>query len=317
MSDDTRELFKRCPQCGVIMTFETKDGLRQSLKTNSVCQLCQGNNRRKHNLDPFFNKEKEVWEKHCPQCNQIIIYRDRKSMIRSLERKLICVPCSGKNKTIDYTPHPAYNPTTKTWIRYCPQCNDTIHYIKFRSYRNGDKNNAICMSCAMTEVSNRPEIRLNSSITMKKILSTAFSKKELQLYELIKHLGFIHNDGANLINICGYFPDMVHSDYKLIVEFYGDRYHANPKDKRFADDSAIIKVGREIKTAKQIRDRDAKRQKILEDAGYQVVIVWERNFLKEGYNSDTIKYIADIVNSYSSASLQALVPVSYQPKSKL
>lgn len=99
-----------------------------------------------------------------------------------------------------------------------------------------------------------------------------------------------------------YFPDMVHSEYKLLVEHYGNKYHANPRDKRFGPDDAIIKIGRIEKTAKQIRERDTKRQKTLEDAGYQMIIVWEDVFSKESNREGIVRDIESVVNEYKNKS---------------
>lgn len=64
-------------------------------------------------------------------------------------------------------------------------------------------------------------------------------------------------------------PDIV-INKKIIVEFYGDYFHANPRLHK-ADDY-ILKKGM---TAQQLWEEDSKRQKMLEDAGYSVIVVWQ------------------------------------------
>lgn len=58
-----------------------------------------------------------------------------------------------------------------------------------------------------------------------------------------------------------------------VIEFYGDYWHANPA---VYDPTYII--SRKRMTASEIWARDAERIKKIEAEGYQVKIVWERNF---------------------------------------
>ena len=67
-------------------------------------------------------------------------------------------------------------------------------------------------------------------------------------------------------------PDMV-VDGKVVVEFYGDYFHANPK--MHTADEYIVKKG---KTAKELWEADAQRKKLLEDAGFVVLVVWQNEF---------------------------------------
>jgi G:T-mismatch repair DNA endonuclease (very short patch repair protein) len=338
--DTNGKLFKTCPQCSATMTYDSQTGFEYGIKNNSVCQVCQGLNIRKPGFDQYYNQESGTWEKPCSQCKtSIMSYETKKHLMRSVNGNFFCKSCDRLRRIVDQTKLPGYIPSVKiiivndepiqkneiktkeveVWIRSCPQCSCNINYASHRSFRIGNENNYRCASCVMTEVSNRPEQRAKSSNTMKKILTTAWSKKELELFELIKHLGFTHNDGANLINIEGYFPDMVHNQHKLLVEFYGDRYHANPRNKKFGPDDAQIKFGREIKLAKNIRERDAKRQKILEKAGYRVIIVWEDMFNLVKNRPIIVEKIENVVKRFDeklnhSASLAHLPDVSYHAK---
>lgn len=65
------------------------------------------------------------------------------------------------------------------------------------------------------------------------------------------------------------YPDFLYGN--KIIEFYGDYFHANPK--RYSDDDMIRN-----KTAKEVREANDKRTKLLVDAGYQVKIVWEYDY---------------------------------------
>lgn len=63
---------------------------------------------------------------------------------------------------------------------------------------------------------------------------------------------------------------------KLVIEFYGDYWHANPK--KYSADSLITVIG---KSASEIWERDAIRQQALTSHGYNVLVIWESE-----YNSD-------------------------------
>jgi G:T-mismatch repair DNA endonuclease (very short patch repair protein) len=58
-----------------------------------------------------------------------------------------------------------------------------------------------------------------------------------------------------------------------VIEFFGDYWHANPSV--YMADHVIA---RKKKTAKQIQLEDAERIAKIEAAGYQVKIVWEREY---------------------------------------
>ncbi len=65
-----------------------------------------------------------------------------------------------------------------------------------------------------------------------------------------------------------FYPDIITLKDKVIIEFYGDMWHANPKFYKAED---MIHHG---KTAKEIWSKDKERIKILESEGYKVVVIW-------------------------------------------
>lgn len=70
-------------------------------------------------------------------------------------------------------------------------------------------------------------------------------------------------------------PDIVLVDYPIIIECFGDLWHAHPD--KYRDDDTIIKyTGPE--SAKSIREFDSIRNKHLESFGFQVIIIWEQDF---------------------------------------
>ena len=115
------------------------------------------------------------------------------------------------------------------------------------------------------------------------------STGEIEIFEFIASLGV--NPAAN-ISILGYNVDILVD--KQIIEYFGDYWHAS--DVMYIDESVIhptinISIG-------DIRKRDARKIKKLEDAGYLVQIIWEHDWLA---NKEIIKQqLRDIFNAKNS-----------------
>jgi G:T-mismatch repair DNA endonuclease (very short patch repair protein) len=101
----------------------------------------------------------------------------------------------------------------------------------------------------------------------------------------IKTLRF--SDGSYL------FPDIIIEDIGLIIELYGNFWHASPK--RYLPDDIIY---RGI-TAKEIWNRDNKRLEKLTLLKYQVIIIWEYEYTnnKEGI----LRRLNELINYESCA----------------
>jgi len=77
-----------------------------------------------------------------------------------------------------------------------------------------------------------------------------------------------------------YAPDFYIPSKKLIIEAYGDYWHANPSI--FSDSKKIFK----IKTAKEIWEKDALKKLTFETNGYRYLFFWESDIVS---NVDAIK----------------------------
>jgi G:T-mismatch repair DNA endonuclease (very short patch repair protein) len=66
-----------------------------------------------------------------------------------------------------------------------------------------------------------------------------------------------------------YIPDFILKDKKVIIEVFGDFWHANPKN--YDADDLIFST----KRAKDIWEKDAIKKQVLENLGYTVYIVWQ------------------------------------------
>lgn len=87
-----------------------------------------------------------------------------------------------------------------------------------------------------------------------------------------------------------YKYDFCVEDKKIIIEFNGDFYHANPN--MYIHDDILNLRYKKIK-AQDIWDYDKTKIKFAEDAGYKVVVVWESDFKqnKEKIINDLLEII--------------------------
>ena len=103
------------------------------------------------------------------------------------------------------------------------------------------------------------------------------SKISLELFDGIKNVtnvGNYHGSGGGEHRIGLYFVDFAYED--KVIEFYGDFWHANPQ-KYVSDD--FIRCGKLIeRQAKDIWAKDKVRIDAIEEAGYKIKIVWEKDF---------------------------------------
>ncbi len=102
------------------------------------------------------------------------------------------------------------------------------------------------------------------------------SKSELEFFQMLSEewAGFLNKDTIH-IGKHWFLPDALVDFYKVVVEFYGDFWHANPK-MYFADE-----IVRDNITAKEIWEKDKNRICELIGGGYDVVVVWESDFKED------------------------------------
>lgn len=81
-------------------------------------------------------------------------------------------------------------------------------------------------------------------------------------------------------------------DYMLgnkVIEFYGDTMHANPIKYKPSDFPSILKR----QNAQYIWNKDAYKQHVIKEAGYELLIVWEHDF--KWNKEETIKRCKDFL----------------------
>lgn len=70
-----------------------------------------------------------------------------------------------------------------------------------------------------------------------------------------------------------FFVDIYIKKYNLVIEVYGDYWHANPK--KYKEDDILSFPGERTITAKQIWKENNDRINIIKELGFNVLIFWE------------------------------------------
>jgi len=118
--------------------------------------------------------------------------------------------------------------------------------------------------------------------TKKKIISgmvNAHGKSRSKISEQLKqdliklniYDGFVSEEVFH-----GFVPDEINHKIKIIIEFFGDLYHCNPK--RYKNPDLYIKAIQ--RTVQEQWDRDRRRLACFYKHGYSVIIIWEYNYKK-------------------------------------
>ena len=84
-----------------------------------------------------------------------------------------------------------------------------------------------------------------------------------------------------------YLPDIYIESKKIIIELYGEYWHAHPD--RYQEEDV---VHHNVK-AKDIWNRDKIRENVLTELGYTVIIIWSEKYKKDKEN--TLSYIRSLL----------------------
>jgi hypothetical protein len=109
-----------------------------------------------------------------------------------------------------------------------------------------------------------------------------------------KHAKFAELNREKFIKIGEKFTSVDFVYKNICIEFYGDLWHANPAKYKENDKPSPIKELSHL-TAKEIWNRDAERNRILEERGYSVYIVWEIDYIKN--KQKIIQNMLEVCNS--------------------
>lgn len=192
------------------------------------------------------------------------------------------------------------------FTRQCPDCISNIIYSSQKKLRRAEKSNKTCRSCSAKRMWRKPGSVHSTAETKKKISnsvkvlhtdpeytfratrawieaarSTKVSKLELSVRDQLLSFEFLHSNDRLEKFVGPYIPDYVNYRSKIILEIYGNYWHANPRI--FSADCTLY----DGLTAQQIWNRDNLRQAFYEQRSWRVIIIWEDeiNLILERLNS--------------------------------
>jgi hypothetical protein len=216
----------------------------------------------------------------CPRCEEEIKTYSKQSTIacrnhfRKINNGSVCKSCLLKSQLGEGNPF--YGKT---------HSKETIEKIsKNRKGKGiGEKN-------AMYKQENRNKIgvKLKERIKTNPIKYNKVSKVELLLLNEIRKK---YPDAIGSFNVDKYICDIFIPSLNLIIEFYGDYWHCNPK--KYEPTYYHL---RKKKTSEQIWSEDKIRVDNIKKLGYDFIIIWEEDFKIPSYVKTFIKKLNNVKN---------------------
>ena len=119
------------------------------------------------------------------------------------------------------------------------------------------------------------------------------SKLELKMFDILKDLNL---DIISQFKFSDYYHkyDFKIKHTKILIEIYGDYWHANPKI--YNKNQKIKYPNNVIKLSNDIWENDIHHNTIAESKGYKVIILWESD-IRNKTNLELKKYIIDAINN--------------------
>jgi G:T-mismatch repair DNA endonuclease (very short patch repair protein) len=154
-----------------------------------------------------------------------------------------------------------------------------------RNHYNSINKNSNCKSCSLilqrgkgNPFYGKKHTKQTLDLISKKISEnppkqSSVSKMEKKLLNEIKNRGI---NAKGTVSIDKFICDIFIEQYNLIIEFYGDYWHCNPKKYN----SEYLHPHKK-KTAKEIWEEDKVRIDYLKNLGYNLEIIWEREISDE------------------------------------
>jgi hypothetical protein len=183
--------------------------------------------------------------------------------------------------------------------RKCPMCGKDIKTIskdKTIACRNHFKKlngTSLCKPCSLKLQEGKGNsfygkkhtketlLLLSKTISENPPRQNSVSNKEKKLLTEIKKLKY---NPIGSFSVDKYICDIYIKELNLIIEFNGDYWHCNPKKY----DGDYLHPHKK-KTAKEIWDEDKLRVDNIKKYGYNLMIIWERDFEKPNYVKNIIK----------------------------
>lgn len=135
------------------------------------------------------------------------------------------------------------------------------------------------------KIFNERQLKWQQTLTNNTTLKVGYSKvsqilffKLLSLYKTHDNIYFAEHNREFYLrdnNKKIFVYDFCDNNQKKIIEFQGDNYHANPE--LYTQDTHPFPYNKNL-TAKDIWDKDAYKQNVAKEHGYDILYIWERDF---------------------------------------
>jgi len=264
-------------------------------------------------IEDFFIEKNYRFD--CPRCGQIRYYSSYQSCWNAKYRNSFCKCCGGKKRRI-VVPDCG-------WVRNCPTCNKRLSYSCKGKLKRAIEENNNCRSCGSSK---RPNNRLGKHLTeiTKKKLSESHkglniwsrgrvvsesTKKNMSLAQKLKWKNgcfspsYKSKEQKEILNYCyelGYKPkeeyfiegkpfDILITELNTIIEFNGTYWHCDPR--KYKSD---YYHKQQKKTAEQQWKYDKEKNKLAENAGYKVKVIWEDDWKK---CENKLKFVQEVLNA--------------------
>jgi len=277
---------RECPECGESLTYLNKYNLKMAIEKGGWCLSCRRTGHKhpkevKRTCKWCKTSFKVIWKNRSHKfCTRDCMYEWRKDQNWTTS---ICEHCGKEYK------HPKKH---KKRMFCSNECNRSSEYKKDKlrkwglSDANPRKSQKVKDKIKQTKLErygdenyNNPEQTMKTTLERYGVPAgymvnpsngTRISKGQRKLYDEIKKE---YKDAL----LEHWLPDMQKSvdifipSENKIIEYKGRYWHCDPK--KYSPDyyHTIIKM-----TAEEIWERDAEREKELTDAGYNVIIEWEK-----------------------------------------
>lgn len=230
----------------------------------------------------------------CPNCDKDIktISKDKviacRNHINKMKGTSLCKPCALKLQVGEGNPFYGKKHTKETIKKisenrkgkYCGEKN----HMKKEKYRELSK--SIMTSNWEKNILDRKVIseQMKETRRLGKIKSTITSKKETEIINILSNLG-VH--AIQSFRIDSKVCDIYIPSYNLIIEYFGDYWHCNPK--KYDENYFNQKKGLH---AKEIWDYDNNKIDLIKNYGYNLEVIWESDFKNDN------KLINQIIEKY-------------------
>jgi G:T-mismatch repair DNA endonuclease (very short patch repair protein) len=216
---------------------------------------------------------KPIYEVKCDNCN--LIFTDKQDVFEkrlNLINKEYCGQCSKPLMTALAGLKATYDENGKLRENSGRFSRERVEVMTDDEYKIYCEQRKRAANIFHNKLKNSPdEYKKHYEKVFKNSKIGYISKAQRHIFEILKDYGFELEKNINGINC-----DIANDEEKIVFEYYGDLWHANPRFHKPDDYIDVIKM-----TASEKWLKDRKRNFMLINSGYKVIIIWENQWLND------------------------------------